>query len=154
MAKEQHFDGLGVAVGIAIGSAYVRESGAVDVPERRITKKEVEKEQKRLKVAVRLARRQIRLLQSRAAAKSGAAGEELTDAKTYLIGSFPLRFTSSGRIASMLVGMQLDDLGIDYLDKRNGYIDAVTLPRVNRLARRASRRRGAERRRRRRAGGN
>ncbi len=78
MAKDQHFNGLGVAAGIAIGTAYVRESGAVDVPERRIPKKEVEKEQKRLKVAVRLARRQIRLLQSRAAAKSGAAGEELT----------------------------------------------------------------------------
>ncbi len=69
-------------------------------------------------------------------AEAGVGGEELTDAKAYLTGSFPLRFTSSGRIASMLVGMQLDDLGIDYLDKRNGYIDAVALPRVNRLARR------------------
>ena len=78
MTKEQHFDGLGVAAGIAIGTAYVRESGAVDVPERRIPKKEIEKEQKRLKVAVRLARRQIRLVQSRAAAKSGAAVDELT----------------------------------------------------------------------------
>jgi zinc protease len=69
-------------------------------------------------------------------AEAGVSGEELTDAKAYLTGSFPLRFTSSGRIASMLVGMRLDDLGIDYLDKRNGYIDAVELPRVNRLARR------------------
>ena len=78
MAKEQHFDGQGVAAGIAIGTAYVRESGAVDVPERRIPKNQVEKEQKRLKAAVRLARRQIRLVQSRAAAKSSTAGEELT----------------------------------------------------------------------------
>ena len=44
MAKEQHFDGQGVAAGIAIGTAYVRESGAVDVPERRIPKNQVEKE--------------------------------------------------------------------------------------------------------------
>ncbi|HJN23947.1 MAG TPA: pitrilysin family protein [Rhodospirillales bacterium] len=68
-------------------------------------------------------------------AEAGVSGEELTDAKTYLTGSFPLRFTSSSRIASFLVGVQLDDLGIDYLDKRNGYIEAVTLPQVNRLAR-------------------
>ena len=46
MAKEQHFKGIGVAAGIAIGKAYVRESGAVDVPERRIPKKQVAKEQK------------------------------------------------------------------------------------------------------------
>ena len=78
MANEQHFDGLGVATGIAIGPAYVRESGAIDVPERRIPKKEVAAEQKRLQVAVRLARRQIRRLQSRASAKTGEASQELT----------------------------------------------------------------------------
>ena len=78
MAKEQHFEGLGVSLGIAIGTAYVRESGAIDVPEYRVTKKQVAAEQGRLKDAVRLARRQIRRLQSRAAAKTGAAAEELT----------------------------------------------------------------------------
>jgi len=76
-SKEQHFDGLGVATGIAIGPAYVRQSGAIDVPERKIPKKKIASEQKRLQVAIRLARRQIRLLQSRATAKSGANGEEL-----------------------------------------------------------------------------
>ena len=75
--KEQNFDGLGVATGIAIGPAYVRQSGAIDVPERRIPKKKITSEQKRLQIAIRLARRQIRLLQSRATAKSGANGEEL-----------------------------------------------------------------------------
>jgi zinc protease len=58
----------------------------------------------------------------------------LDDAKTYLTGSFPLRLTSNDSIASMLVTMQVDDLGIDYLDKRNGYIDAVTLKDVQRVA--------------------
>ena len=77
MAKEQHFDGLGVAAGIAIGPAYVRESGAVDVPERSIPKKDVAKEQQRLKNAVRLSRRQIRGVQSRIADKTGGAAEEL-----------------------------------------------------------------------------
>jgi len=77
MAKEQHFGGVGVASGIAIGKAYVRESGSVDVPERRITKKQIKAEQERLGGAVRLARRQIRRLQSRIAAKTDAAAEEL-----------------------------------------------------------------------------
>ncbi len=77
MTKEQHFNGVGVASGIAIGKAYVRESGAVDVPERRITKKQIKAEQERLGGAVKLARRQIRRLQSRIAAKTDAAAEEL-----------------------------------------------------------------------------
>ncbi len=67
-------------------------------------------------------------------ADEGVTENELADAKTYMTGSFPLRFTSSGRIASILVGMQLDGLGIDYLDRRNSLIEAVTLDGVNRLA--------------------
>ncbi len=59
---------------------------------------------------------------------------ELADAKAYLTGSYALGFSSSDRIADTLVGLQLDNLGIDYIDKRNGYIEAVTLDDVNRLA--------------------
>ena len=69
-------------------------------------------------------------------AKDGPTAEELEAAKTYLTGSYPLRLTSSGRIASMLVGIQLDNLGIDYVDKRNGYIEAVTLEDARRVAKR------------------
>jgi len=64
----------------------------------------------------------------------GVTEAELKDAKTYLTGSFPLRFTSTDRIARMLVGMQYNDLGIDYIDRRNAYIDAVTLDDVARVA--------------------
>jgi len=64
----------------------------------------------------------------------GLSAEELDGAKTYLTGSYPLRFSSSGRIASMLTGIQLERLGIDYIDKRNGYVNAVTLQDVNRVA--------------------
>jgi zinc protease len=67
-------------------------------------------------------------------AESGVTDKELTDAKTYQTGAFPLRFSSSGRIARMLVGMQLDNLGIDYLDKRNKLIEAVTKADIARLA--------------------
>jgi len=67
-------------------------------------------------------------------AETGASAEELADAKTYLVGSYPLRFTSTGGIASILVSMQLEKLGIDFLDRRNKLIEAVSLEDVNKLA--------------------
>jgi zinc protease len=60
----------------------------------------------------------------------------LADAKTYITGSFPLRLTSNDQIASMLVSMQVNDLGIDYIERRNDYIEAVTLADVRRVAER------------------
>lgn len=65
----------------------------------------------------------------------GVTEGELRDAKTYLTGSFALRFTSSDAIARILVGMQYNDLGIDHLDRRNALIEAVTVDDVNRVAR-------------------
>lgn len=59
---------------------------------------------------------------------------QLTDAKTYLTGSFPLHLTSNGSIAGMLVGMQVADLGTDYLDERNALIEAVSLDDIKRVA--------------------
>ena len=69
-------------------------------------------------------------------AEDGPSEEELRDAKIYLTGSFPLRFSSSGRISGMLIGMQLNYLGIDYLDRRNALIETVTLDDARRVARR------------------
>ena len=69
-------------------------------------------------------------------AAEGPTEEELAAAKRFLTGSYPLRFDTSGKIASQLVGIQLDDLGIDYIDKRNALIEAVTLEDVKRVARR------------------
>ena len=66
----------------------------------------------------------------------GAGEEELRDAKTYLTGSFPLRFTSTDRIARMLVGMQYNSLGIDYIEKRNAFIEAVSPEDIRRIAKR------------------
>ncbi len=64
----------------------------------------------------------------------GLTADELADAKTYLTGSFALRLDSNGKIANFLIGIQLNDLGIDYIDRRNGYIEAVTLADTNRVA--------------------
>jgi zinc protease len=79
--------------------------------------------------SIRLMRQEVARM---AAGEIGAA--ELADAKTYLTGSFPLRLTSNDQIASMLVSIQVDELGIDYLEKRNGLIEAVTLEDVRRVA--------------------
>lgn len=60
--------------------------------------------------------------------------EQLDNAKTYLTGSFPLRLTSNSSIARILVGMQVEQLGVDFLEERNGFVDAVTLEDVQRAA--------------------
>jgi zinc protease len=69
-------------------------------------------------------------------ADEGPTEKELADAKSYLIGSYPLRFDTSTKIAGLLLSIQLDDLGIDYIDKRNDMIAAVTIEDVRRVAKR------------------
>ena len=64
----------------------------------------------------------------------GVSDKDLADAKTFLTGSFLTQISSSGRMASLLLGIQLEDLGIDYLDKRNSYIEAVTQADLKRVA--------------------
>jgi zinc protease len=64
----------------------------------------------------------------------GPTAEELKDAKTFLTGSFPLQFDSTGNIASLLVQMQQENLGIDYLDRRDALINNVTLADAKRVA--------------------
>ena len=67
-------------------------------------------------------------------ANKGVDAKTLSDAKTYLIGSYPLRFTSSGNIAAILVSMQLGDLGINFLDQRNSIISNISLGDINATA--------------------
>lgn len=67
-------------------------------------------------------------------ARDGVTAEELDKAKTYLTGAYPLRFDGNERIAGILVGMQMDDLPIDYIETRNDKVNAVTLEDANRVA--------------------
>ena len=62
--------------------------------------------------------------------------KELTDAKTYLTGAYPLRFDGNDSIANILVGMQLNGMPIDYVNTRNAKVDAVTKDDVARVAKR------------------
>ncbi|MGH6962175.1 MAG: M16 family metallopeptidase [Dongiaceae bacterium] len=66
----------------------------------------------------------------------GPTEAELADAKLYITGSYPLRFSSTSRIADILVGTRLEGFDTDYFNKRNGYVEAVTLEDVRRVARR------------------
>ena len=68
------------------------------------------------------------------AAAEGVTQQELDDAKTYITGSYPLRFDGNQTIASILVGMQMIDLPIDYIATRNDKVEAVTLDDVKRVA--------------------
>ena len=70
------------------------------------------------------------------ASKEGLTEQELQTAKDYLIGSFALRFDTSSKIAAQLLAIQLDDLGITYIDRRNSEIQAVTVDDIKRVAKR------------------
>ena len=70
-------------------------------------------------------------------AMNGLAQEELDKGKTYLIGSYPLRFDTSVKIASQLVQIQLEGRAPDWLVERNRQIAAVTLASLKRAATRA-----------------
>ena len=69
-------------------------------------------------------------------AKEGPTAEEVSKAKTFLKGSFALGLDTSSKIANQLVQMQLDNLGIDYIERRPTLIDAVTLEDTKRVAKR------------------
>lgn len=69
-------------------------------------------------------------------AEGGLSAEELDAAKRYLTGAYALRFDSNAKIARYLVGAQEAELGIDYIDRRNGLVDAVTLEDISRVAER------------------
>jgi zinc protease len=65
----------------------------------------------------------------------GMTEQELADAKSYLTGSYPLGFDSNAKIAGNMMGVRLDGLPVDFFDKRNAMVEAVTLEDVNRVAR-------------------
>jgi zinc protease len=69
-------------------------------------------------------------------AEAGPTDEELAKTKSFLQGSYALAFDTSTKIAGQLVQIQVDNLGIDYVDRRNGLIEAVTPADVKRVARR------------------
>ncbi len=69
-------------------------------------------------------------------AGEGPTAQELAEAKTFLTGSYALRFDSNAKIAGQLLGIQQQNLGIDYIARRNAMVEAVTLEQVKAQAKR------------------
>ena len=86
--KEETFEGLGVAPGIAIGPAHVVESGRVSVPEYEIEPDAVDEELARFRSAVAKAQKQLAKLRTKSEALPAAAREEvgfLLDAHRHML---------------------------------------------------------------------
>lgn len=60
--------------------------------------------------------------------------EELSDAKAFLTGSFPMRIETSSRIANFLVAVEFYGLGVSYIDDYPAYINKVSKEDVIRVA--------------------
>ena len=69
-------------------------------------------------------------------ATEGPSQDEIDSAQKYLTGSYALRFDTSGKIARQMLGLQLAGFGSDYIDTRNGKINAVTIDEVRKVAKR------------------
>jgi zinc protease len=67
---------------------------------------------------------------------NGPTEEELVKGKKYLVGSYPLRFDTSAKIAGQLVHIQLDGFGPEWMIERNRLIEAVTMEDARRVAKR------------------
>lgn len=69
-------------------------------------------------------------------AEEGPTQVELDAAKKYLLGAYAINnLDSSGAIAGTLVDLQVDKLGIDYMQRRIDIINSVTLDQVKAVAR-------------------
>ena len=69
-------------------------------------------------------------------AENGPTQQELDEAKSYLKGSRMLSLDTSSKLASAMLQYQLDQLPIDYLERRNALVDAVTLDDARQAAHR------------------
>jgi phosphotransferase system enzyme I (PtsI) len=130
---ERIFKGLGVSPGIAIGTAYVRASGSVDVPTYTIAARAVESEIARLGAAVVRARRQVGRLRTKAKGLRGAAGEELghlLDVYAQMLGDSRLLRGARGRIerdrtnAEAAVEAEIADIARAFASMNDPYLAA------------------------------
>lgn len=69
-------------------------------------------------------------------AAGGVTEAELDAAKKYLTGAYPLRFDGDQRIANQLLGIQLAGLDLDYVNRRDALVNAVTVEDIARVAKR------------------
>ncbi|MGY3611080.1 MULTISPECIES: M16 family metallopeptidase [unclassified Bradyrhizobium] len=69
-------------------------------------------------------------------AEEGPTQKELDEAKSYLKGSQMLALDTSSKLAQAMLQYQIDKLPIDYIEKRNAIVDAVTLDDARKVSQR------------------
>ncbi|HKW91871.1 MAG TPA: pitrilysin family protein [Methylomirabilota bacterium] len=79
--------------------------------------------------AVRLVREEMARM-----GREPVAPGDLELAKSYLIGSFPLRLDTSGKLAGLVGALEENGLGLDYPDRYKERIGRVTIADVERVA--------------------
>ena len=79
--------------------------------------------------AIRIATEEMRRMREQPVAE-----QELSEAKDYLIGSFPLRFDTNRKVAGFLSQVEYFELGLDYPDRYADLIRKVTRDDVQRVA--------------------
>ena len=67
-------------------------------------------------------------------AEQGPTADDLAAAKSYLTGSYALRFDTDLKIAAQLLGLMQEGFGPEYVENRNKLIDAVTIEDAKRVA--------------------
>ncbi len=132
-AKEIVISGLGVSSGIAIGTAHVRESGAIAIPEYKVPASKTNEELKRFETALATARRQVGRLKNKATKLPAAAAEEmglLLEAYTQMLGNSRLvrgaiRRISEERInAEAAIQDEINDITQGFAQLDDSYIAA------------------------------
>ena len=131
--EEQVLEGLGVAPGVAIGPAYVRESGELQVVEYQIPASKVKAEKSRLAEAAAKAVRQVGKLKIKAIGIHGLAAEELgylLEAhlqmlnSTRLIGGIERRIEVDRRNAEAAVMAEISAIAQEFMSMEDSYLSA------------------------------
>jgi zinc protease len=79
--------------------------------------------------SLKIIRQQIKKM-----AEDGPSAEDLAAAKSYLTGSYALRFDTNSKIAAQLLGLMVEGFGPEYVENRNKMIEAITIEDAKRVA--------------------
>jgi zinc protease len=81
--------------------------------------------------AIRIVEKEIRRMREQRVTE-----QELSDAKNYLTGSFPLRLDTNRKVANFMAQVEFFQLGLDYPERYADLIKKVTVDDVQRVAQR------------------
>lgn len=112
-----------------LGLAYSIHSYFSSDLEKGVFQAEVQTRNESAKRVIDLMIKEIRRIQ-----EEPVSDEELSDAKSFLTGSFPRRLDTMGKIANFLTLTEFYGLGMDYDRKYMGYINSITKEDVLRAA--------------------